>query len=634
MELYNKLRETGSSGVQAYRDFSAKSKEAAREQYRWFRFRLPATFSVPLLVVAFIYFIVAYPWLVYHGVPLMLRLPVTFARWVYPFGAVSQMGMAGWIASTLFNTALHITSALLTLVIALLGVLFSYGTASWFYGRLATPRAPSLESQEPELPQFVPPGEQVGGPLDKFTRIGIILSGGGAKGAYQAGAMKAIYEFLDEHKAHSKVKMIAGTSIGSWNALFWLSDMVKPNNGGHGALEEWWSSVEVKKVIRPVKIVPSRQNFLLSNEPWQFTFDDLYRDTSAGQRLMHHLQHPECTDSINFYFTRSNVGQARLEFTTNKDLKQIEETLWGPRPKSGDVRRNGYADTGFKADVLEDIRQGVFSSMDLPPLFEYSSRNGGDETQFYEDGGVIDNLPIRFGTEVEGCDLLFILPLNASFVQEVDRTSVIRRLARVTNIRQGVLERNAFKMVYLYNELAALRERTVKYEVVLRVIYQRVLTLKKFIAATAPALVASPESPLMQAIEAIKGLVEGALPNEHLSAPDTKSDSKDTATRASARQHKKVRVFSICPEPKLLINTAEFWKTREAHEAFDFMHKVTANELKNFQKVVNDEEVSTILVGLLDSQQERTLTEEAKKTGVRHEQADKWHYRATCFKDF
>jgi hypothetical protein len=60
-------------------------------------------------------------------------------------------------------------------------------------------------------------------------KIGIILAGGGAKGAYQAGAMKAIYEFLDERDVLENVKMVAGTSIGSWNGLFWYASFLRPD---------------------------------------------------------------------------------------------------------------------------------------------------------------------------------------------------------------------------------------------------------------------------------------------------------------------------------------------------------------------------------------------------------------------
>lgn len=71
--------------------------------------------------------------------------------------------------------------------------------------------------------------------LDRYNSIGIILAGGGAKGAYQAGALKAIYDFLSKHDAHHKVRMIAGTSIGSWNALFWLAGLMESENFGSAA---------------------------------------------------------------------------------------------------------------------------------------------------------------------------------------------------------------------------------------------------------------------------------------------------------------------------------------------------------------------------------------------------------------
>jgi hypothetical protein len=64
----------------------------------------------------------------------------------------------------------------------------------------------------------------------------------------------------------------------------------------------------------------------------------------------------------------------------------------------------------------------------------------------------VDNLPIQFGTDAEQCDLLFILPLNPAFAQEVNRTSIIKR---VMDVRQGVLERNSFKMVYLCDDITS-----------------------------------------------------------------------------------------------------------------------------------------------------------------------------------
>ncbi|MBK6548662.1 MAG: patatin-like phospholipase family protein [Arcobacter sp.] len=63
------------------------------------------------------------------------------------------------------------------------------------------------------------------------TKLGVVLSGGGAKGAYEAGFLKALSEFNIQPDA------IAGTSIGALNGslysanvhtrklLFWLINM-------------------------------------------------------------------------------------------------------------------------------------------------------------------------------------------------------------------------------------------------------------------------------------------------------------------------------------------------------------------------------------------------------------------------
>ena len=43
-----------------------------------------------------------------------------------------------------------------------------------------------------------------------------------------------------------------------------------------------------------------------------------------------------------------------------------------------------------------------------------------------------------------------------------------------------------------------------------------------------------------------------------------------------------MQVFSICPAPTLVINTGEFWKTKEAGEAFRLMNEATKLELSRF----------------------------------------------------
>ena len=51
-----------------------------------------------------------------------------------------------------------------------------------------------------------------------MEKIGLVLSGGGAKGAYQVGVMQA----LEELGLASSVSSISGASIGSLNACLFL----------------------------------------------------------------------------------------------------------------------------------------------------------------------------------------------------------------------------------------------------------------------------------------------------------------------------------------------------------------------------------------------------------------------------
>lgn len=532
----------------------------------WWSFkRLPLGFTIPLLIFTVLYFVGLYPVLVYN-VPWLLAKPASWAHGFAPFRSVSEMGAVGWWAARIYDHLLHIVAALLTLAVAVAGVVIGHGLASMCYHGWRTLRhrwkrrtfVPlSIAPWNTPSPSNGSRASRENNPLERFERIGIILAGGGAKGAYQAGAMKAIYEFIEECGARDKVQMIAGTSIGSWNALFWLADMIKDDLDAQGrrrpgALERWWRGVSISELIKPVTYLPTRQNFLLSNEPWQENFNSLFgQDTVGGQRILEHINRPDQEGSINFYFTCTNIAKAQLEVTTNDNMR-----VKHPDPFLGgtDKLKNLNARIAQNSD---ELRFGVFSSMDLPPLFPYAAAPNGTENHFYEDGGVIDNLPIYFGTEVEECELLFILPLNASFEEEVNQRSLIRRLARVTSIRQGVLERKAFKDVYLFNEIALLRDQAQKQEGVLNDVLAYLQNKKEVI----------PDVEQMSA-EIRKVLVD--TPDADLTAEEL-----TPLQRALRRKHKPVQIFSVCPAPKLKINTAQFWKAEEAGDAFDLMYKAT-----------------------------------------------------------
>ncbi|MFQ5750797.1 MAG: patatin-like phospholipase family protein [bacterium] len=491
--------------------------------YTWLR-RLPWKFTLSFFLMMLIWLFIVSAVLNFFALRtisdaiLKLLLPSFLKQ-------VEGTGFAGY----LYAPIPVFFEGLVALIILFSGILLSYNFAGWFYRKYR--HSIKIQAHDP-----VPPLPGSGKMFEEFMqkrglkelRIGLILAGGGAKGAYQAGALKAIYEFLEQNNVLDKVKMISGTSIGSWNSMFWLAGLIKsPGNGQMSAHEKWWRSVEIKQVIEFADYLPLVKNYFLYSTPWRESFKAVFMDTGTVKKaLMDNLfKNPE--DSIHFYLTRSNVESGRLEFATNNSkLPKMTRTKWRGGSKAGTeaiVPRSDYEliEDKNNTDVLERLKVAVFASMDLPPLFPYMFI----DREWFEDGGVVDNLPLRFATGIEQCNLLFVLPLNASFYASVDQKSVMKRLFRVMEVRQGVLERDSMKLTRLYNEKARLK---------------------------------NPKTPAL------------------------------------------VSVFAICPNQPLGIGTAEFWKTKEAGEAFDLMYSATKNELQeNFLEATNPDWLRMALVSPL-----------------------------------
>lgn len=496
--------------------------------WRWAR-RLPTRFVLVLVGLFLAY--------------LLLLARLATSAWLEEaggalLGRTGLEALAGALPSAVRAPLVELAAAAATgvaaLVLLAVGALVSYNLAALLYRRIR--RRPTVRVVGPAEPE---PG--AGDRLAGFDRIGLILAGGGAKGAYQAGALKAIHEFLEAHGALDRVAMVAGTSIGAWNAMFWLAGLVKPPAGGGPSLHErWWREISLERIVEFDTYRPLAQSHFLRSTPWEETFRQIFVEEPAVRRRLAPLfgapgeAGPGEGPPPHFYLTRSNVELGHLEFATNwAGLRERTRPRLGaddPEATEPLVEPDRYEviDDAELEAALGRTRRAVFASMDLPPLFPYRKIRTG-RTEWFEDGGVVDNLPVRFGTEIERCDLLFVLPLNASFAEPVDRSSITRRLLRVMDVRQGVMERSSLKLVYLYNELAALRRE---------------------------------------------------LEGQKARGPD--SDLERTARR---REHEPVSIFSIVPEAPLALGTAEFWKAEAAGEAFDLLYEATRTELaENFER--------------------------------------------------
>lgn len=82
-----------------------------------------------------------------------------------------------------------------------------------------------------------------------MSGLGLILSGGGARGAYEVGVLEYIFsEFLDVQGCPPKVDLISGTSVGAVNGAFVASHLEHvPDAAKH--LVELWTDLALPDVL-------------------------------------------------------------------------------------------------------------------------------------------------------------------------------------------------------------------------------------------------------------------------------------------------------------------------------------------------------------------------------------------------
>ncbi|MDR1037082.1 MAG: patatin-like phospholipase family protein [Deltaproteobacteria bacterium] len=74
-------------------------------------------------------------------------------------------------------------------------------------------------------------------------RVGLVLSGGGAKGAWEAGALKALAE------TGLEVSAVSGASVGALNGA--VVSAARETGRAAGRLETAWNGIDFRKVLRP-----------------------------------------------------------------------------------------------------------------------------------------------------------------------------------------------------------------------------------------------------------------------------------------------------------------------------------------------------------------------------------------------
>lgn len=183
---------------------------------------------------------------------------------------------------------------------------------------------------------------------------GLVLAGGGGKGAYQIGAWKAMRELGITFEA------IAGVSIGSVNGALIAC-------GNYKKAEELWNSISVKKGVKIAQELPDPEN-LFSKKNWGVLLREIRKNRGFDASPLR--------DFLSNYIDENRLRKSRIPL----GLITVQMT-------QGITPLELFTDDIPEGQLLDYI----MASCDIP-----LANNIGPEGERFLDGGAYDNVPISF----------------------------------------------------------------------------------------------------------------------------------------------------------------------------------------------------------------------------------------------
>jgi NTE family protein len=242
-------------------------------------------------------------------------------------------------------------------------------------------------------------------------RIGLVLSGGGARGAAHVGVLKVLDEL------HIPIDAIAGTSMGAVVGGLYASGM---------------PAADIEK--------------LMTSLDWQ----DAFRDRSPRAALGFRRKQDD-----NNFLVRYALGVSRGNFKLPTGLVQgqkLTQVLRSATLPVADVSDFNRLPIPFRA-IATDLESGqevvlnqgdlvtaMRASMSAPAVFTPIERNG----RLLVDGGLVNNLPVDIARQMN-VDVLIVVDVSSPLFSEQELTSPLA----VTNqsiaimVRRHTLEQRA-----------------------------------------------------------------------------------------------------------------------------------------------------------------------------------------------
>ncbi len=266
--------------------------------------------------------------------------------------------------------------------------------------------------------------------LERAT-IGLVLTGGGARGAYEAGVLSVLLPALIEQ--NQQPRLIVGTSAGALNAVLFttlLAEGGRPQDAAAKALDTW-RRVDREHVIRPVlssaAFAAGRYLAELLRMPVRVT---ALLDTTPLRNTVHEfLRDGKLRTSIGADRPVRAVAITATSSTRGRTVVFVEGTPPRKLPYVDEERAIDYLPATLNADH-------VLASAAVPVAFRPVHIDEPEEARgWYLDGGVRMNAPIKPAIEL-GADRVVIVgtdPLAGPDRGTPEEPDIFDSVARILN---------------------------------------------------------------------------------------------------------------------------------------------------------------------------------------------------------
>ena len=218
------------------------------------------------------------------------------------------------------------------------------------------------------------------GSMIKERKWGLVLAGGGGKGAYQIGVMKALKEF----GLLSQIVAVSGSSIGALNAILFAQNDIEK-------IEEIWKKIEPEKIL---DVSVSSTNLLQEIKEKYGVIENFLDSISMDEYLQKAKKEGLCSREGLVNIIEKEVDLEKIINCPQKIYATIAKMETG-------ISVAEYCLLNEKKK--EEIMQILLASSALPVIYDAVEING----IYYRDGGLADNVPKTPLLE-EGIENLFL----------------------------------------------------------------------------------------------------------------------------------------------------------------------------------------------------------------------------------